>query len=108
MVNVTTVVRVAALIRSNLSNCMFGGGIYDLCSICGVVVVVVAVLIVVVVVFPFPITTIITNTTNITTTIAITVSFLSTFTTLHTHKVKYGTLVMFVIKTLVWFLWWWW
>ena len=80
VVTVTTVVRVAALIRSNLSNCMFGGGICDICSICGVDVVV----------FLFPTTTIITNTTNITTTTAIRVSFISTFTTLHTLKVKYG------------------
>ena len=36
MVTVTAVVRVAALIRSNLSNCMFGGGICDICSICDV------------------------------------------------------------------------
>ena len=36
MVTVTTVVRVVALIRSNLSTCMFDGGICDLCSICGV------------------------------------------------------------------------
>ena len=36
MVTVTAVVRVAALIRSNLSNCMFEGGICDICSICGV------------------------------------------------------------------------
>ena len=35
----TAVVRVAALIRSNLSNCMFRGGIFDICSISGVVVV---------------------------------------------------------------------
>ena len=34
---VTAVVRMAALIRSNLSNCMFGGGIYGICSICGVI-----------------------------------------------------------------------
>ena len=34
MVTVTAVVRVAALIRSNLSNCMFGGGICDISSIC--------------------------------------------------------------------------
>ena len=39
MVTVTAVVRVAALIRSNLSNCLFGGGICDICSISGVVVV---------------------------------------------------------------------
>ena len=36
MVTMTLVVRVAALIRINLSNCMFGGGICDICSICGV------------------------------------------------------------------------
>ena len=76
----TAVVRVAALIRSNLSNCMFCGGICYICSICGVVVVV----------FLFPTTTIITNTNNITTTTTIAVSFMSTFTTLHTLKVKYG------------------
>ena len=35
----TAVVRVAALIGSNLSNCMFRGGICDICSISGVVVV---------------------------------------------------------------------
>ena len=40
VVTVTAVVRVAALIRSNLSNCMFRGGICDICRICGVVVVV--------------------------------------------------------------------
>ena len=74
----TVVARVAALIRSNLSNCMFRGGICDICSISGVVVVF----------FLFP--TIITNITNITTTTTITVSFISTFTTLHTLKVKYG------------------
>ena len=74
----TAVVRVAALIRSNLYNCMFCGGIFDICSISGVVVVF----------FLFP--TIITNTINITTTTTITVRFISTFTTLHTLKVKYG------------------
>ena len=74
----TAVVRVAALIRSNLSNSMLCGGICDICSISGVVVVF----------FLFP--TIITNITNITTTTTITVSFISIFTTLHTFKVKYG------------------
>ena len=78
MVTVTVVVRVAALNRSNLSNCIFRGGICDICSLSGVVVVF----------FLFP--TSITNITNITTTTTITVSFISTFTTLHTLKVKYG------------------
>ena len=36
VVTVTAVLRVAALIRSNLSNCKFGGGICDICSMCGV------------------------------------------------------------------------
>ena len=57
----TAVVRVAALIRSNLFHCMFCGGICDICSICGVVVVV----------FLFPTTTIITNTTNIVVVVAL-------------------------------------
>ena len=35
VVTVKAVVRVAALNRSNLSNCMFGGGIGHICSICG-------------------------------------------------------------------------
>ena len=36
VVTVKAVVRVAALNRSDLSNCMFDGGIGHICSICGV------------------------------------------------------------------------